>query len=178
MLGFSCRRQDSVGTQCCLAFKRRNKTKKKNLALIFLLGFRHQVAKQTKVTNKQIYRKWHFSSLGQTLRRLSVAPSVCPSLAVCLLLPTQPGDLGSNLSGACPSISLSTSSIRVQQCRGNRQKLRLGQSLLSLGATSWSGRGGRGYETPRRQRGTGWRWGEGQICLAVPSTSLNLEVLA
>lgn len=45
-------------------------------------------------------------------------------LSVCCLAAAVPhlGDFRSNLSGACPSISLSTLSITVQHCQGNRKR--------------------------------------------------------
>ena len=47
-------------------------------------------------------------------------------LSVCCLAAAVPhlGDFRSNLSGACPSISLSTLSITVQHCQGNRERER------------------------------------------------------
>lgn len=176
MSGAALAAQDSVGTQRCLGVKSKiNKTAKEKLSLSFSC-WASAIKRQNKLRRQTSKSTENYipPSPGQTRRRLSVTPSPPVCLSVCLLLLTQPGDLGSNLSGACPGISLSTSSITVQHCRGNGQKLSLGQSLLSLSPRAWSG--SRRGEGPPDPPGVGV-WG-GRIRFAFPGTSLHLEVWA
>lgn len=58
-------------------------------------------------------------------------------LSVCCLAAAVPhlGDFRSNLSGACPSISLSTLSITVQHCQGNRERRVANSQSLALEQT-------------------------------------------
>lgn len=114
--------------------------------------------------SKQIYRKLCPSQALALEPNFSVSCWLSGDLVYAVWLPPllpHLGDFRSNLSGACPSISLSTLSITVQHCQGNQgsgaassRALAPEQTVITLPRPQKAGCGGGWLQPGSWQKGT------------------------